>query len=114
MFPVQCVLIEMISFHFADHSNDLVAGSFGMCQRQLGSTLDCGAIIRDAQLGNGIQEMVSRFQDPYLLWLTKRAKGKAYRLDKSECISCVHHIIQTGHTGSSKFSTKKVEIFDFG
>lgn len=54
MFPVQCVLIEMISFHFADHSNDLVAGSFGMCQRQLGSTLDCGAIIRDAQLGNGI------------------------------------------------------------
>lgn len=109
------VLILYLSVSFCvDHSNDLVACSFGVCQGELGAAFDCGSVIGDAQLGNGIQKMVSRFQDLNLLWLTERTKTKAHRLDEGERISCVHHIIQTGHTRSSEFSTKKVEILDIG
>lgn len=85
-----------------------------MRERQLGTTFDCCTIVGDAQLGDGIQEMVSRLQNSYLLWHTKRAQAETYRLDQSERIPRVHHIVQTGHPGPPKFSTKKVEIFDIG
>lgn len=85
-----------------------------MCERQLGATFDCCPVIGDAQLGNGVQEMVSRIQNTHVLWIAEGAQTEAYRLDESECISCVYHVIQIGHTGSSEFPTEKMEVLDFG
>lgn len=85
-----------------------------MRERQLGTAFNCCTIVGDAQLGNGIQEVVSRLQNSHVLWHTKRAQAETYRLDQSERIPRVHHIVQTGHPRSPKFSTEKVEIFDIG
>lgn len=85
-----------------------------MRQRQLGTTFDCCTIVSDAQLGNGVQEMVSRLQNTHILWHTEGAQTETHRLDQSQRIPCVHYIVQTGHPRPSKFSTKKMEVFDFG
>lgn len=58
--------------------------------------------------------MVPWLQDLNVLWFAERAQSETHWLDKSECIPCVHHIIQIGHTGPSKFSAKEMEIFDLG
>lgn len=85
-----------------------------MCERQLGTAFDCCPIVGDAQLGNGIQEMVSRLQNTHVLWFAKRAQAETHRLDEGQRIPRVHHIVQTRHPGSSEFSTEKVEILDIG
>lgn len=108
------ILFLLLLLPRIDHSNDIVACAFGMCERQLGATFDCCPVIGDAQLGNGVQKMVSRIQNTHVLRITKGAQTETHRLDKSECISCVYHIIQIGHTGSSEFPAKKVEVLDFG
>lgn len=51
-------------FYFLDglgknNSNYCTSGSFSLRYGQLGTSFNCRAIIRDAQLGDGVQEMVS-------------------------------------------------------
>ena len=57
----------------------------------VGAASDCGADVRHAELGDGVQEVVSRLQDPHLLWEPEGAQGQ-----------------ETGKRGRLMLSLKKV------
>ena len=42
----------------------------------MGSASHCRANQRDAELGDGVQEMVSGIQDPHLLWQPERKEAE--------------------------------------
>jgi hypothetical protein len=56
-----------------NHPNNCTAGTFGMRQGRLGSPSDNCAHIRDTQLGNGAEEMVSFTENSNLFWYCERA-----------------------------------------
>lgn len=85
-----------------------------MRERQLGSTFDCCPIVGHAELGNGVQEMVSGLQDSHVLRHAERAQAEAHRLDEGQCIPCVYYIVQAGRSGSPEFPAKEVEVLDIG
>lgn len=62
-----------------DDSDDRIIGSFGVRQRQLGSASDRRSDYGYAELGNGIQEMVSWLQDFDVLRVRQRAERKTSR-----------------------------------
>jgi len=49
-------------------SDDRTAGVSGVWEVRLGSTSDRRSNKRDAELGDGAEEVVSGVQDPHLLW----------------------------------------------
>jgi len=41
----------------------------------MGTPFDCGTNKRDFELGDGIKKVGSWFQNPHILWKSKREKG---------------------------------------
>lgn len=80
--------------------------------RKLGTSFDNSPHFGDAQLGNGMQEMVSGLQDPYLLRYAKGAEGETYRLDEAERFPHLHHVVQARHTGPPELQAEEMEVPD--
>lgn len=85
-----------------------------MREGELGAASDSRAHVGDAQLGDGVQEVVSGVQDPDLLRVAEGAEAEEDRLDQAECVPHLHHVLQAGYTGSSELQAEKVEVSDTG
>ena len=80
----------------------------------LGSSLDRGSNIRHVELGDGIQAVVPRIKDSYLLWLPEREKDETNGVDQSQRIPRLHHFLQIGHSRSLGKTLTKSLIVKWG
>ena len=66
----------------------------------LGSSLDRGPHFRHAELGNGIQAMVPRSQNPDVLRFSQGEEDEENGMDQSKRLSRLHYVLQIGHPRS--------------
>lgn len=70
----------------------------------MGPPPDCCAHVCDAELGNGVQKMVSCNEAADVLRFGEGAEGQAAGLVKAQRFSCVHHKLHTDFAGARLLS----------
>ena len=67
---------------------------------------------RVVELGNGIQEISSWFQDPELSWLHETAEGTPTRLERQVQLQRLHNIIHPREQRFSYFQEEGLVLHD--
>ena len=66
-------------------------------EMRLGKTaFDHCAVVGDAQLGDGVQEVMSVVQNSHVLWFSEGAQAPAKRMDQGERVSSTERAVHTG------------------
>lgn len=83
-----------------------------LCYRELGSPSDNRSNICHAELGDGVQEMVSGVQNPDLLRQPEGKEAEADGVDQGQHIPRLHHVLQARGSGPPELPAEEVEIPD--
>jgi len=78
----------------------------------MGSTLDRGTNNNYHKLGDGIQEVVSRFQNPNIFWFLEGKEDETSWMEQRQFFPCVYHILQTSDSRSLCLQKKEVVLYD--
>ena len=81
-----------------------------MRERHLGTAPDRCTYYDHHQLGDGIQEVVPRLQDPNLFRFTEGTQAKAHGLVEGQLVPHMYHFVQAGYTRPLCLSTQEVVL----
>ena len=87
------ILLALLALLLSQHGRVQLLFICLHTSEHLGSTFDRGAHVCNAELGDGIQALVSGTQNSYVFWESQRTQGEKNGLDQSQRISCLHHVL---------------------
>ena len=93
-----------------DDPDDRAARAPGVRAPGLGPAPDHCAHVGAAQLGDGVQEVVSRLQATHILRRAQGAPRQAPGLDQDQRLPRLHHFLQARHPGPHCLPPQEVEI----
>lgn len=94
--------------------NHHVAGILGVIQGDLGTAFGGSTNVRDFELGDRVETILSGVQDFVLLWIGKTKERTQDWLDENKCVSRCDHVIPACCTGCVRLQEEALVLFGLG